>query len=165
MEILIILKRNYNVIFLTILTVILIQGIVSNAPEVLGHDSSRSSDIQLVSTIQFANYTDWDGDQFEDDIYILLVFDFISPISTAITSVDITITLELPSGTILTGSLRVSVYTTDQIITLYILDSATEAGWYTVTSITTLTGSSKSEISISQYIFDPPTGKGNGLPE
>jgi hypothetical protein len=135
-----------------------------NTGEVLGQNSSCSNDIQLEASIQFANYTDWDNDEFEDDIFILLALDFTAFKSSATATVDITVALELPSGIILVGSVRISVYATDQVITLYSLDAATEAGWYTVTVTTVLLGNSP-DVSVSQYLFDPPTGKGNGLPE
>jgi len=135
-----------------------------NPVAVHGGSSLRSSYIQLEATITFANYTDWDNDLFEDDIYFYLALNFTDVVVPETAVIETTVYIELPSGTIISGAVRYSVYTVDQVITIYSLDTATEAGWYTVTTVTALLGSGKSDVSVSQYLFDPPTGKGNGLP-
>ncbi|MFX0116093.1 MAG: hypothetical protein ACFFB3_16200 [Candidatus Hodarchaeota archaeon] len=128
--------------------------------------ASRPNDLSLETTIIWANYTDWDNDGAYDDTYYILDLDFSGTSSNGIVIIDIYLELLYPSGTVANGHIRISVYAVDQTITIYCLDSVTETGWYTVTITTVLVGSGGGpDVSVSSYLFDPPTGKGNGLPQ
>ncbi|MFW9991384.1 MAG: hypothetical protein ACFFD4_04930 [Candidatus Odinarchaeota archaeon] len=135
-----------------------------NPLEALAAEKPAFSDRIFDTTITFANYTDWDNDLCEDDIYFYLDIDFTCFKPTEKYWMYIYATLELPSGTVLAGSVTIFLPAIDTAITLYSLDVATEAGWYTLTTASSFCAArGKVYSSISQYIFDPPTGKGNGL--
>ncbi len=136
-----------------------------NPQIVAAENAFRPNDIDLESTLVFANYTDWDADGDYDDTFYELYLDFTGGRESLVVTIDIYLELVYPSETVATGNTRISVYATDQIITIFCLDSATEPGWYTVTVTTVLIGSAGGPcVSESSYIFDPPTSKGNGLP-
>ena len=116
------------------------------------------------NTIQIidAYYGDLDGDGVEDDIKILVEFDFIilEP-----SRVDLNIWIELPSG--YTYNVRVSVYRapTESILNIDCFNMATESGWYTVTMLASIMGTGAGKYYITdELVFDPPTEAGPGLP-
>ncbi len=122
----------------------------------------RIASVQSIRIID-AYYADLDGDSYEDDIKLLVQFDFITIDPQR---VDLNIWIELPSG--FTYAFRISVYRAPAESVLHIdcIDMATESGWYTVTMLASVMGTGNGKVYIADQLeFDPPTGGGPGLPE
>jgi hypothetical protein len=121
----------------------------------------RIASIEYIRIID-AYYADLDGDDYEDDIKLLVDCSFGD---TDPSRVDLNIWIELPSG--LTFNVRVSIYNTPNTFILNIdcFDMAIESGWYTVTLLASIMGSGNGKLYITdEIIFDPPTGIGPGIP-
>jgi hypothetical protein len=134
--------------------------VLASVPAVSAQPAVYTESVQI--QIMDAYYADLDGDGYQDDIKLVLQFNFEENVPTR---VDLNIWIELPSG--LTYNFRVSVYGVPSSSTLQIdcFDMATESGWYTVTLLASVMGSGNGKIYIVDALeFDPPTGVGGGLP-
>lgn len=105
--------------------------------------------------ITTAYYCDLDGDGREDDIFANAVLTFDESLET---DVVLVYQLEYPSGDVLVNYFVYSV-TSDVInFDFYMLNTATEAGWYTFTVDAFVIRSGAYYHFVDSYTFDPPDG-------
>jgi len=116
-----------------------------------------AGDVTVVPTIDYANYGDFDGDGFEDDVYINVTIDLSG---ANVYNFQYILTLTLPSGLFYTYQYTI-VTDSNLVLHHYLMDHATEPGWYDVdVDITMKTGGIST--AHAEYIFDPPGGGSNG---
>ncbi|MDH5404724.1 MAG: hypothetical protein OEY49_19635, partial [Candidatus Heimdallarchaeota archaeon] len=110
-----------------------------------------ADNVDVIPTVDYANYGDFDGDGFEDDVYINVTIDLTG---ANMYNFDYTLILTLPSGLTYIYDF-IYVTETNLVVEHYLMDHATEPGWYTVdVDITMKTGGINH--AHAEYIFDPP---------
>ncbi|NWF96624.1 MAG: hypothetical protein HXY34_10835 [Candidatus Thorarchaeota archaeon] len=114
----------------------------------------------IVLVITGATYADADGDLLEDDV--IGWFDIQLSGSQRYT-MDLRISLKLPSGTEYAYLYFVSTRLQTLHCTMYFYNHATETGYY-VFSAEALLYSSGGYYDVAEYTFDPPGGSGNADP-
>lgn len=113
-----------------------------------------------------AYYSDYEGDGNEDDVTIRLTIEiFDSAINTYYgVNFDLYIGLELPSGTEYWYLIEFSYWHTNEFpFSVYLLNHATESGWYKATTIGYIEG--KDYYYENVIIFDPPGASKPGDPD
>ncbi len=127
----------------------------------LGSILGASANFSVDMTIEDAWYADLDNDSYTDDIAVVVLLELYN--YNYITSVDVYIGVELPSGTTYWFTADLSLYKTTYYgyleITFHLLNTATETGWYTAKAVGFADGETLS--IMHSYDFDPP-GETNG---
>ncbi|MFX0093773.1 MAG: hypothetical protein ACFFBD_18620 [Candidatus Hodarchaeota archaeon] len=115
-----------------------------------------------------AFYDDLDADGLMDDVEIDLLFDFAEAENPPEKiTVILAMKMVLPSGLTYAFTLEIWIYSTstDRLLILTLLNTATESGWYTVSLEGIVRVKSEASFLLQDsFSFDPPTGKGTGNP-
>ncbi len=150
------MKTSYAILFITTILAL------SMIPPSFGRVSINNTREQTISiNITFANYTDLDGDGFQDDVYAEVEVKLDG--SSAYTF-EYNVTLTLPSGLSFSYKFIISTNYQSFIIYHYFFDHAIESGWYTLNAEATLNNGGRSTTS-NTFVFDPPGGSGGSDPD
>ena len=114
-----------------------------------------ANSVSVSTTVNYANYGDFDGDGYEDDVYINVTIDLSGG---NVYNFDYYLTLTLPSGLSYTYGYSFVTDYDRLVIHHYLMGHATEPGWYDV-DIDIIMKTGGIYHTAAYYIFDPPGGQ------
>lgn len=143
-------KRRIKSLAFVVFTFILLQNSVG-----------ASANFSATTTVLDAYYTDSDYDGYSDDVIAYISVDINWGYYGM--TLDIYVGLTLPSGNELWYVVTLRAYSSYFVMKLNFLDSATEAGWYTVHAAAFSLADDYA--TMHSYTFDPPGGVTNNPPQ